>query len=127
MDQRWVEYQLENSYKSFITSIRLTLTQCFSRYFKIFLIFKFCFRLSLSLEKELLIDNGKYIVAVVYFRSGYEPSSYPSNKEWDARLLIERSKAIKCPWIGLQLANTKKIQQAYFFKIIFFKYLNFRN
>jgi glutathione synthase len=24
---------------------------------------------------------------------------------------MERSTAIKCPWIGLQLANTKKIQQ----------------
>lgn len=71
------------------------------------------FRLSLSPEKELLINDGKYTAAVVYFRAGYEPSSYPSTIEWKARLMIERSKAIKCPWIGLQLANTKKIQQVY--------------
>jgi menaquinone-dependent protoporphyrinogen IX oxidase len=32
-------------------------------------------------------------------------------KEWDARLTIERSKAIKCPTIQYQLAGTKKIQQ----------------
>ncbi len=25
--------------------------------------------------------------------------------------MIERSNAIKCPWIGLHLANTKKVQQ----------------
>lgn len=76
--------------------------------------------MSLSLKKELLIDNGKYTVAVVYYRCGYDLSNYPSNKEWDARLLIERSTAIKCPWIGLQLANTKKIQQVYQFKILLF-------
>ncbi|KAJ1356426.1 hypothetical protein KIN20_014144, partial [Parelaphostrongylus tenuis] len=32
-------------------------------------------------------------------------------REWDARLLIERSDAIKSPWTGLQVANTKKTQQ----------------
>lgn len=32
-------------------------------------------------------------------------------QEWNARLDIERSKAIKCPSIHYQLAGTKKIQQ----------------
>jgi glutathione synthase len=31
--------------------------------------------------------------------------------EWDARLMIERSKAIKCPSISYHLAGTKKVQQ----------------
>jgi glutathione synthase len=51
-------------------------------------------------------------VAVVYFRSGYEPAQYPSDSEWAARLMIERSLAIKCPSIHYHLAGTKKVQQA---------------
>jgi hypothetical protein len=50
-------------------------------------------------------------VAVVYFRSGYEPAQYPSSKEWAARLMIERSLAIKCPSIHYHLSGTKKVQQ----------------
>ncbi|KAI4504794.1 hypothetical protein M0802_000344 [Mischocyttarus mexicanus] len=61
-------------------------------------------------NKELIVDN--LIVAVVYFRSGYELQAYPTEKEWAVRLLIERSKAIKCPSIQYHLAGTKKIQQA---------------
>lgn len=51
-------------------------------------------------------------VSVVYFRAGYEPNHYPTEKEWEARLLIERSAAIKCPSIYYHLAGTKKVQQA---------------
>lgn len=49
---------------------------------------------------------------MVYFRAGYDPQHYPSKNEWDARLLIEKSYAIKCPSIQYQLAGTKKVQQA---------------
>lgn len=48
---------------------------------------------------------------MVYYRAGYSPLHYPSEKEWQARLLIERSKAIKCPSIQYHLAGTKKVQQ----------------
>lgn len=51
-------------------------------------------------------------VSVVYFRAGYEPGHYPTQDEWDARYLIEISKAIKCPSIHYHLAGTKKVQQA---------------
>lgn len=51
-------------------------------------------------------------VTVVYFRSGYAPSQYPTQNEWDARYLVEKSTAIKCPSIQYQLAGTKKVQQA---------------
>ncbi|MFS7896568.1 putative acid--amino-acid ligase (peptide synthase) [Helianthus anomalus] len=37
-------------------------------------------------------------VAVIYFRAGYAPTDYPSDSEWKARLLIEESSAIKCPF-----------------------------
>nr|XP_018903512.1 PREDICTED: glutathione synthetase-like [Bemisia tabaci] len=64
---------------------------------------------SLGKKKELLIDGME--VALAYYRSGYAPVQYPSQLEWDARLLIERSLAIKCPSIQYHLAGTKKVQQ----------------
>ncbi|KAL5995822.1 Glutathione synthetase [Asimina triloba] len=54
---------------------------------------------------------GKYTIAVVYFRAGYSPNDYPSESEWNARLVIEKSCAIKCPSISYHLVGTKKIQQ----------------
>lgn len=36
---------------------------------------------------------------------------FPSLKNWEARLLLERSCAVKCPDIATQLAGTKKVQQ----------------
>ena len=38
-------------------------------------------------------------------------AQYPTEREWDARLMIERSKAIKSPSIHYHLAGTKKVQQ----------------
>ncbi|KAI1728458.1 eukaryotic glutathione synthase, ATP binding domain-containing protein [Ditylenchus destructor] len=99
IDQKSVEFGLEEVSDYQIKCVRLTLTQSADR---------------LSLlgnDFSLWIDGNKHKVAIVYFRAGYEPSSYPTEREWQARLLMERSNAIKCPWIGLQLANTKKIQQ----------------
>uniref|UniRef100_UPI00398E58F1 glutathione synthetase n=1 Tax=Pristiophorus japonicus TaxID=55135 RepID=UPI00398E58F1 len=64
---------------------------------------------SLDDHKRLFIDG--YEVAVVYFRTGYCPEDYHSEECWEARLLIERSKAIKCPDIATHLAGTKKVQQ----------------
>jgi hypothetical protein len=73
----------------------------------------------------------------VYYRAGYDPNDYETEyvilirkrkktlflfqkiflvfkqlKYWEARLLIERSLAIKCPSIQYHLAGAKKIQQA---------------
>ena len=50
-------------------------------------------------------------IAVVYFRAGYTPNDYPTDKEWTSRSLIEHSKAIKCPTIAYHLVGTKKVQQ----------------
>ncbi|ESQ32260.1 hypothetical protein EUTSA_v10003956mg [Eutrema salsugineum] len=61
-------------------------------------------------EDGTLIVGGQ-AVAVVYFRSGYSPTDYPSESEWNARLLIEQSSAVKCPSIAYHLTGTKKIQQ----------------
>ncbi|XP_032375677.1 glutathione synthetase [Etheostoma spectabile] len=64
---------------------------------------------SLDQDKRLFVDDQE--VAVVYFRNGYMPENYISEKTWDARLLMERSLAVKCPDISTHLAGTKKVQQ----------------
>ncbi|ORY76899.1 hypothetical protein BCR35DRAFT_305656 [Leucosporidium creatinivorum] len=55
-------------------------------------------------------------ISVVYYRTGYSPPDYvhptvPSSTLWSTRLLIERSLAIKCPTLALQLSGCKKVQQ----------------
>ncbi|XP_041656038.1 glutathione synthetase [Cheilinus undulatus] len=64
---------------------------------------------SLDQDKRLFVEGEE--VAVVYFRNGYMPQNYTSEQHWDARLLMERSRAVKCPDISTHLAGTKKVQQ----------------
>ncbi|XP_055389606.1 glutathione synthetase-like isoform X1 [Condylostylus longicornis] len=95
-DQRFHEFEIRQMNPK-IKVIRKTLTQIYNQS-------------KLGPNKELIV--GGHHISVVYFRAGYEPGHYPSQNEWDARLLIERSKAIKCPTIYYHLAGTKKVQQA---------------
>ncbi|CAK9215967.1 unnamed protein product [Sphagnum troendelagicum] len=93
-DQYWLALKLFQSYG--IKMIRKSFTQV--------------------LAEGTLGDNntlfiGKQVVSVVYYRAGYSPDDYPSESEWDARLLLERSAAVKCPNISYHLAGAKKIQQ----------------
>jgi glutathione synthase len=74
-----LEHVLWQKYK--IPTIRLTHSQ----------IYKQC-----ELKDNQLFHKGKCI-SVVYFRSGYTPKDYPGEEQWNARLMIERSSAIKCP------------------------------
>merc|ERR1712233_229967 len=60
-------------------------------------------------EKRLWVEDIE--VGVVYMRCGYHPDQYPTQSEWDARLMMERSLAIKSPSIHYHLAGTKKVQQ----------------
>ncbi|XP_014731547.1 PREDICTED: glutathione synthetase [Sturnus vulgaris] len=46
---------------------------------------------------------------VFFFPHGVVAPLLPQN--WEARLLLERSRAVKCPDIATQLAGTKKVQQ----------------
>lgn len=50
-------------------------------------------------------------ISTVYFRAGYTPTDYPTSAQYETRFLLERSNAIKCPSIPLQLAGGKKVQQ----------------
>ncbi len=62
-------------------------------------------------QGKLIIKQQE--VAVVYFRAGYHPNDYPTKQQWQARLLLEQSLAIKCPSLLLHLCGKKKIQQAF--------------
>lgn len=95
-DQRFHEFYIREKYPH-IKVIRKNLTQISNGG-------------ELGPNKELVI--GGTTASVVYFRSGYEPLQYHCQREWDARLMIERSAAIKCPSIHYHLAGTKKVQQA---------------
>ncbi|XP_048505872.1 glutathione synthetase-like [Athalia rosae] len=95
-DQRFHEFEIRRLNPN-VRVIRRTLTQL-------------AVEASLGPNKELIVGNRT--VAVVYFRCGYEPDQYPTEKEWNARLLIERALAIKCPSIQYHLAGAKKVQQA---------------
>eukprot|EP00096_Caligus_rogercresseyi_P006476 TRINITY_DN2293_c0_g1_i3.p1 TRINITY_DN2293_c0_g1~~TRINITY_DN2293_c0_g1_i3.p1 ORF type:complete len:355 (+),score=50.01 TRINITY_DN2293_c0_g1_i3:710-1774(+) len=95
-DQRLLQFEIQHQNPR-IKIIRKTLSEVQSRG-----------RLGAS-RKELFIDDVE--ISLVYFRSGYSPVQYPSEKEWEARLMIERSLAIKCPNIAYHLAGTKKVQQ----------------
>uniref|UniRef100_A0A0N4Z651 Glutathione synthetase n=1 Tax=Parastrongyloides trichosuri TaxID=131310 RepID=A0A0N4Z651_PARTI len=97
LDFRHIQYATDLYTNYECKTIRIPLSECKDR-------------LKLGIDKELIMDN-KYEIGVVYFRTGYSPENYLNEDHWRSRLLIERSKAIKSPWIGLQLANTKKVQQ----------------
>ncbi|XP_050522041.1 glutathione synthetase-like isoform X2 [Daktulosphaira vitifoliae] len=94
-DQRFHEFELALQ-KPELCVIRKTLTQVANE-------------AKLTHSKDLVIQSKR--VAVVYYRSGYSPEHYHGEIEWLARLLIERSTAIKCPDIQYHLAGTKKVQQ----------------
>ncbi|KAJ2874838.1 Glutathione synthetase [Coemansia aciculifera] len=61
-------------------------------------------------ERRLWEEEDKE-VAVAYYRSGYAPTDFPSEKEWEGRWLIESSRTIPVPSLAYHLAGCKKIQQ----------------
>ncbi|KAL1521239.1 hypothetical protein AB1Y20_020911 [Prymnesium parvum] len=58
----------------------------------------------------LLLDGQ--LISVVYFRGGITAQCFGSNARWQARRLIERSSAVKCPSAGWWVAGTKAVQAA---------------
>jgi glutathione synthase len=57
------------------------------------------------------ISHYPYEVTTLYLRALYSPTDHPTPASWAARHHLERSAAIKCPSILLQLAGCKKVQQ----------------
>ncbi|GMK54515.1 hypothetical protein CspeluHIS016_0111010 [Cutaneotrichosporon spelunceum] len=99
-DQRALEYRLLKNHD--VRSVRLTFAEIAQRG-------------QLDDDKVFWLDSplGKepLEVAVVYYRAAYTPADYTTSAEWDTRVLLERSQAIKCPSMALQLAGAKKVQQ----------------
>lgn len=102
-DQRLLQYSFQERIKLLNSSMKYVVAVIFKSLQEIHKEGK------LTEEKKLII-NGKE-VAVAYFRAGYTPTDYPSEECWSARLLIERSAAIKSPNIASHLVGSKKIQQ----------------
>ncbi|CAJ1006776.1 putative Eukaryotic glutathione synthase, ATP binding domain/Eukaryotic glutathione synthase [Leishmania naiffi] len=67
--------------------------------------------LSEQLQPPFLVVEGKYVVAVTYFRSTYVPQDLPTDAAWQTRAWIEESNAVKCPSIPYHLMTFKKMQQ----------------
>lgn len=65
----------------------------------------------LDSENRMLMKESNFEVSVLYLRAGYSPADYPTELEWEARLMMEKSCAIKCPNLAYQLVGAKKIQQ----------------
>ncbi|KAF2446415.1 glutathione synthase [Karstenula rhodostoma CBS 690.94] len=100
-DQRHLEYALfeENSVRAFRLPFEQTLSHT-----------------KLDEDRTLLYTppnspSTTYEVTTIYFRAGYSPDDYPEEKEWNARLHLEKSRAIKCPSVLTHLAGCKKVQQ----------------
>ncbi|GKY99336.1 hypothetical protein MPSEU_000888600 [Mayamaea pseudoterrestris] len=76
-------------------------------------------RLGLAeIDRECRVDeaNGALYyqdkeVGLVYYRAGYTPYDYPTDVEWQARFMLEATRATKSPCLGYHLAGTKKVQQ----------------
>ena len=54
---------------------------------------------------EKTLRYGGDTFSVVYFRAGYAPTDYPTEAEWSARELLERSGAVKSPSAAMHLAG----------------------
>ncbi|KAI9566226.1 glutathione synthase [Boletus coccyginus] len=98
-DQRWLEYELLE--KHAIRVVRQTLLELATTA-----------SLSGPSRTLLLTTPSNIEISTVYLRAGYTPTDFPTEAHWTARLTLERSRAIKCPTIPLQLAGGKKVQEA---------------
>jgi glutathione synthetase len=65
----------------------------------------------LLLQDPLTPNAEPSEIGLVYYRAGYTPTDYQSSADWETRIKLEKSRAIKCPSLALQLAGAKKVQQ----------------
>ncbi|CAH1404495.1 unnamed protein product [Nezara viridula] len=106
-DQRFMEFETQNL-NSDVRIIRRSFNQLLEQ-------------AKLGENMELLV--GKDEVAVIYYRWGYDPSHH-TDETWSLRLMMEKSKAIKCPSIQYHLVGAKKVQQVLCFPGILEKYIS---
>ena len=68
-------------------------------------------RPTLQLRSTSNAETEQAFISVVYYRAGYVPQDYASDREWQARAMIARSNAVECPNASYQLVGTKRMQQ----------------
>ncbi|KAJ1799561.1 Glutathione synthetase [Coemansia sp. RSA 2399] len=93
-DQRWVEKRLWERHQ--IAVVRLSFAEVNDK----------C---TANSNGRLFIDGKE--IAVAYYRSGYAPTDFPTEKEWNGRWIIEKSRTISIPNLAYHLAGCKKVQQ----------------
>ncbi|KAF9450553.1 hypothetical protein P691DRAFT_788998 [Macrolepiota fuliginosa MF-IS2] len=103
-DQRWLEYELLDKFS--IRMLRQTLTELG----KTAKVDPTTRKLYIEVPTDLE-PSGSVEISVVYFRAAYTPTDFPTPTQYTTRFLLERSTAIKCPSLALQLAGGKKIQE----------------
>ncbi|CAA7261555.1 unnamed protein product [Cyclocybe aegerita] len=103
-DQRPLEYELLEKY-----SIRI-IRQTFDELALSASVDPVTSVLRISCSPDLQ-PSGVIEISTVYYRSGYMPHEYPTASHYATRFHLERSKAIKCPTVALQLAGGKKVQE----------------
>jgi len=81
------------------------------------------FRKLATFEDNRIQFQGRE-VALVYYRSGYDPSCYKDNDSWKIREEIEMSRAVKCPSIDVHLATNKVFQASFAHKQNVLKYIS---
>ncbi|KAI5995188.1 glutathione synthase [Pisolithus albus] len=106
-DQRWLEYELLEKHSIRVvrqTFEELATSAALDPDTRVL-------RLTVSPALSPLGSLSTLEISTVYFRAGYVPSDYPTSTHYTTRFTLERSRAIKCPTIPLQLAGGKKIQE----------------
>ncbi|KAG1899476.1 glutathione synthase [Suillus fuscotomentosus] len=101
-DQQWLEYGLLERHQ--IHVVRQTLAEL--------AVFASIDPSTHALILTSPTNSSPYEISTIYFRATYTPSDFPSPSYYDTRFLLERSRAIKCPSLPLQLAGGKKVQEA---------------
>ncbi|AET38355.1 glutathione synthase Ecym_2643 [Eremothecium cymbalariae DBVPG len=96
-DQRILEYNLFKHHN--IKSCRLTLHEIHEK------------TKTDATSRRLYLNATNQEISVVYFRAGYSPADFSCDQDWENRLSLETSLAIKAPNLLTQLSGTKKIQQ----------------
>ncbi|KAH7928740.1 glutathione synthase [Leucogyrophana mollusca] len=105
-DQRWLEYELLE--KHAIHVVR----QTFAELAESVAIDPTSRALLITPSPSTTPAPSAIEISTIYFRAGYVPTDFPTPADYATRIALERSRAIKCPSIPLQLAGGKKVQEA---------------
>jgi glutathione synthase len=123
-DQRWLEYELLEKYiRHLLHDHQTNLTARYDIHITRQTLAELAISASLDPSTHALMITipsassltnhpTTYEISTIYFRASYTPSDFPAPSYYDTRFLLERSRAIKCPSLPLQLAGGKKVQEA---------------